>query len=94
MTAQEIYDAVLKYVGAVNYAEWYVGVTHNIKERLFSYHRVTSNVPHGYAEALDSNHSRSAEAALLELGFDGDTGGGSTDAKNVYVYRKVQGTVR
>lgn len=61
MSAQEIYDAVLKYMGNANYAEWYLGITNNLEERLFGYHRVTSLIPHGYVEALDSNHSRSAK---------------------------------
>lgn len=85
----------MKYVGVADFARWYVGVTHDIEERLFGYHKADRLSGAWYhATALDASHSRAVEAALLKLGFDGGGGGGDTTASRVYVYRKDLGTVR
>lgn len=95
MTAQQIYEAVLAHVGTDNLANWYIGITNNVEERLFRYHNVnrTSN-GWCHAQAIDHTHSRATEAGLLKLGFDGGSGGGDHTAIHVYAFRKDLGTVR
>lgn len=95
MTAQQIYTEILQYVGATNFSNWYVGITHDIEERLFGYHKADRLLGAWYhAPAIDATHSRAVEAALLKLGFDGGGGGGDMTASKVYVYRKDFGTIR
>jgi predicted GIY-YIG superfamily endonuclease len=40
MTAQQIYQEILAYMGASNLANWYVGITNDVEDRLFGYHNV------------------------------------------------------
>lgn len=97
MTAQQIYQEILAYMGASNLANWYVGITNDVEDRLFGYHNVhRTNGAQYHAPALDVSHSRAVESALLNAGFDGGTGGGGDgdSATYVYVYRKDYGTVR
>lgn len=95
MTAREIYDEILRYVGASAFASWYVGITNDIDERLFGYHKADRQFGAWYhAPAINAVHSRSVEAALLQLGFDGGGGGGDHSAVHVYAFRKDQGTIR
>lgn len=94
MTAQEIAEAVAKYVNEHGglYNGWYAGITGNIERRLFVDHGVSRNGEWIYAPANTSVTARSVEAYLHKLGCDGDTGGGDHSATVVYVYKKVLGT--
>lgn len=95
MTDEDIYAGILQHVGTDTFSNWYVGITNNIDSRLFGDHAVSREYGHWYhAPALDSDHSRSAEQALLNLGFDGGNGGGDNTAVFVYAFRKDLGTVR
>lgn len=95
MTAEQIYNEILTYVGSSNFANWYVGVTNNIEERLFGYHKVHRTDGAWYhGMAIDHTHSRAVESGLIKLGFDGGTGGGDEKAAYVYAFRKDYGTVR
>ncbi|HSX17625.1 MAG TPA: hypothetical protein VLH86_06015 [Patescibacteria group bacterium] len=95
MTAQQIYNEILAYTGPTGIANWYVGITSDIEERLFGYHNVHRTDGAWYhAQALDHTHSRAVESSLLELGFDGGVGGGDHTATYVYAFRKDFGTVR
>lgn len=95
MSAQELYDAIIQHVGTEHFANWYVGITHDIEERLFGYHNVNRHSDgwiHGQTHS--STAARSVETALLGDGFDGGDGGGSDAAVHVYAFRKDYGTVR
>ena len=95
MTAQQIYDAVLAHVGGDQFTNWYVGITSDIQQRLFGYHSVhRTNHRWIHGTAMNSDHARSAETALLALGFDGGDGGGDVGSLNVYAFRKDAGTIR
>lgn len=95
MTAQQIYDEILAYVGADRFADWYIGITSDIEARLFGYHKVDRQFGQWYhATALDHAHSRGVESGLLKLGFDGGGGGGDHTTVHVYAYRKNAGTIR
>jgi hypothetical protein len=95
MTAQQIYNEILAYVGTSRFADWYVGITNNVEDRLFGAHSVNRQFGAWYHTlALDANHSRSVEQALLNIGFDGGNGGGDNTTTYVYAFRKDPGTVR
>jgi hypothetical protein len=67
---------------------WYVGITSNVKQRLFNEHNVNEYNDSGYiiCQAINSEHARAAESNLFKLGFKGDTGGGDDTATFVYAY--------
>lgn len=95
MTAQQLYDDILRYVGTDNIANWYIGITRDIEKRLFGehcVHRTQHKWIHG--QAMSADVARSVEAALLRLGFDGGSGGGDYTTVHVYAFRKDFGTVR
>lgn len=95
MTAQQLYDDIVKYVGVDNLANWYVGIASDIEQRLFgdhAVHKVNHMWIHG--RTLSAEHARSVETALIKLGFDGGTGGGDSTTVHVYAFRKDYGTVR
>ncbi len=94
MTDKQIYNELLKYVSSGQFVDWYVGITNDIEKRLFTAHNVNRNGVWFHAPAINSIHARSAEQALLKLGFDGGTGGGDHTAVYVYAFRKDPGTVR
>lgn len=74
---------------------WYVGIASNIQDRLFGDHNVhATNHVWIHRQAIDANHARSAEAILLNMGYDGGRSGGDTATKHVYAFRKDPGTVR
>ena len=73
------------------YAEWYVGITEDLKERLFNGHKVKD--AYIYREAEDSKTAREIEKYFIEvIGTDGGTGGGDEDASFVYAYLKQSHT--
>ena len=95
MTAQQLYDDILRYVGNENFANWYVGITSDIHQRLFgdhTVHKINHRWIHG--QALNAEHARVTESALLRLGFDGGSGGGDFTSAHVYAFRKDIGTRR
>lgn len=95
MTAQQLYDDIIKYVGVDNLSNWYVGIASDIEQRLFGDHRVhRDNHRWFHGRALNVDHARSAETALIKLGFDGGSGGGDHTTAHVYAFRKEFGTVR
>jgi len=67
------------------YRGWYVGITSDWEERLFTGHQVPRKDCWFIARLCHSNaDARSVEEALLKLGCDGRGGGGDQTA--VYVY--------
>ena len=83
----------MKKSGITN-ANWYVGVTSDLNERLFGYH----NVPrknHWYIHRCAENDTdaRNIEVAYHKVGCKGSGGGGDRSAVFVYAYVITQQTV-
>ncbi len=99
MTDQEIFTQVTNWL-ATNFptdkrANWYVGIASDIQNRLFSDHNVhPTNHFWIYRQAVNAEHARSAEAMLLNLGYDGGRSGGDHTTMHVYAFRKDPQTVR
>jgi len=96
-TAQEIYNDITAYMRKHGYnaPSWYAGITQDVNQRLFGYHNVSEqNGIWIFRRAINVEHTRSAEKALLDLGCDGGDGGGDRDAVYVYCYLKTAGTKR
>lgn len=73
---------------------WYVGIAANARTRLFNDHRVVENGGRWiYEEANSSDVARDAESRLHDLGYSGDSGGGSDNTVFVYAYLKTSDTV-
>jgi len=79
------------------YDNWYCGIASDPDDRLFNNH----NVPKGKGKAWwikrnagNEQDARDTEAYLLNLGFDGDTGGGDYLTTHVYAYRKIPGVTQ
>ena len=68
-------------------SSWYVGVTSNVDERLFGYHRVPRQ-NHWFIWRRAINHvaARNIEAAYHRAGCKGSGGGGDHSAVIVYAY--------
>jgi hypothetical protein len=76
------------------YKNWYCGIASIPKKRLFEEH----NVPESeswwiVANAGNQEDARDTELYLLQLGFDGGTGGGHFPTTHVYAYRKLRTTI-
>lgn len=76
------------------YGNWYCGITSDPDQRLFTDH----NVPRGEGKAWwikrsagSEQDARDTENHLMQLGFDGDTGGGDNSTIHVYAYKKIPG---
>lgn len=91
-TTQELYDWLDAYIqkNGGQHSQWYAGIASDPKARLFSDHNVIEN---GGAWAFDwaasDDDARAVEQALLKLGCDGGSGGGSYTTRAVYVYKKT-----
>lgn len=99
MTAQQIHYEIVNYLqtyfGADHIHNWYVGITSDVKQRLFEYHSVDlSSKGWIWRQAHNSEHARIAESLLINRGHDGGVGGGNYAATFVYAFRKDPGTVR
>jgi len=71
-------------------SDWYVGVTSDIEQRLFTDHKVPKKDHwYIYRRALTADDARAVEKAFLDWGCDGGTGGGEDDAMFVYAYLKT-----
>jgi hypothetical protein len=72
------------------YQGWYVGITKDIDERLFGYHRVDrQNGFWCYIQAKSSTIARDIEKFFTEgCHTDGGPGGGDDDSDIVYAYKK------
>ena len=96
MTTTEIVEAILAYQAKEGgpVASWYVGISDNAKERLFSGHGVEEkNAWWIHCEADTEPWARAAEKVLLGEGFVGGPGGGTGgDTVFVYAYRKGPNT--
>jgi len=91
-TKQEIIDDILNHIhkNSTDSDYWYVGITKDIEERLFTFHNVTSC--YIYRQAPSSKIAREIETYFLELGADGGSGGGDDDSSFVYAYKITNNT--
>ena len=66
----EIYAHMQKQGGQLS--DWYVGITSDIEQRLFTDHNVPrKNHWYAYRKATTADEARSAEKAFLDAGCDG-----------------------
>ncbi|HEV3192979.1 MAG TPA: hypothetical protein VGY54_20875 [Polyangiaceae bacterium] len=79
-------NAHMQQAGLPN-SSWYVGITSDIGERLFGYHKVPRQ-NHWYIYRQAANHiaARNIEAAYHRAGCKGSGGGGDHTAVLVYAY--------
>ena len=77
------------------YNDFYIGITDNIEERLFGFHKVPRE-GHWYIwrPADSAETARKIERYYLAKGMDGDTGGGDGDTRYVYCYEIKKGTTK
>lgn len=77
------------------YSDFYIGITDNIEERLFGFHRVPRSGHWFIWHPADSaDAARRIEKYYLDKGMDGGTGGGDGDTRYVYCYEKESGVTR
>ena len=99
MTDQDIFAQFTTWL-ATNFpndqrGNWYVGIASDIQTRLFGDHNVhPTNHVWIHSRAVNAAHARSAEAMLLNLGYDGGKSGGDDTTVHVYAFRKDVGTMR
>jgi hypothetical protein len=82
-------DAYMRQSGIPN-NRWYVGITSDVQNRLFVYHRVSR--PNGlwiYRQCPNEQSARTLEAAYHRAGCKGGAGGGSGDGSCVFIYAYV-----
>ena len=93
---QEIIDDLKKYIQEKrgDYGLWYVGVSSNARNSLFSEHKVKEKEDFWiYKTALSSEIAREVEKYfLIVLGTDGLIGNGEETSRMVYTYRKTTHT--
>lgn len=95
-TAQQAVTAIEEYrkKRGGQRSEWYAGIAKSPRDRLFSDHNVDEkNGNWKYVRCSTDDAARAAEKALLEAGYQGGDGGGSSDTKYVYAYRITKDTV-
>ena len=88
----EINNWILK--GGVGYGSWYVGISTNARDRLFSGHGVhEQNDWWIFREAESAQVAREIEMYFLQtLKTDGGPGGGDPTSNMVYAYKKSANT--
>lgn len=75
------------------YREFYCGITDNVEGRLFNEHNVSKDSGFWiYAPADSVEDAREIEQHFLDLGMQGDTGGGNKNSIWVYCYLIMQYT--
>jgi len=87
-TAEVIVNEInehIKQCSGEYYSDYYVGITKDIEQRLFTDHNVKEkDACWIHNRAIDIDNSRAAEKILLDKGMQG--GGGGGDDTSVYVY--------
>jgi hypothetical protein len=86
-------NAHMKASGVPN-TGWNVGITCDVDDRLFGYHKVSrQNNCWIYRRAMNSEQARAIEAAYHRAGCKGGCGGGDHTATFVYAYVVTSNTV-
>lgn len=90
MTAAEIIKAIDAHLMKSNreyYNQFYIGITSDIESRLFGDHKVPRENHWWIYQYADSEDiARDVERHYLELGMQGDEGGGTGSGNVKYVY--------
>ncbi len=90
---QEIVDAIAAHFRGTPYGDCYVGITSDVKSRLFGDHHVSEQDGHWiYRTASSNGVAREIEQYFLDAGMDGGEGGGDSSSTIVYAYEKTSGT--
>lgn len=92
MTKDEIISEFINYFGltqGTNFSNYYVGITNNVERRLFGEHNVQKSGVWIYCGARSKVVAQEVEEFFLNLGMDGDTGGGTDETRVVYCYLKT-----
>jgi hypothetical protein len=88
-TAQQVIahiDGHMQQSGVPN-SGWYVGITSDVEQRLFTEHKVNKqNGTWAYATADTSAIARQVEQAYIKAGCKGGPGGGDATSRVVYAY--------
>ena len=91
-TAQQIIvhiDGYMQKFPNTKNSQWYVGIASDVRQRLFSDHRVSEQLDGwAYMAADASGTARSVETAYHNAGCDGGPGGGDNTTTVVYTYLK------
>jgi hypothetical protein len=74
------------------YADWYVGIAKDPDRRLFSDHNVDRNGFPKHISATSERVAREIEKHLLDYGLSGGSGGGDSQTRSVYIYRRTSTT--
>jgi hypothetical protein len=91
---QEI-SAHIQNCGPASRSEWYVGIAYDPHQSLFTRHSVhPQNDSWIYRLAANDNEARAIESYFVAQGFDGGPGGGSSNTRYVYAFRKTRTTKR
>lgn len=97
MTKEEIIADIRSYFGFTvfsGYSNYYVGITNDINRRLFDEHNVSEQKDYWIYRTVDSKSAaQKNEEYFLNLGMQGDTGGGTDDTCIVYCYRITSSTI-
>src|SRR3989338_246691 len=81
------------YMDGEPYSDWYVGITSDLRKRLFNDHNVSeSNGVWIHRDAESEATARAVEKHFLDLDADGGGGGGDGSSRYVYAYRKTSTT--
>lgn len=76
------------------YRNWYCGIASDPDKRLFNDHNVPRKENEAWwikKKADSEKNARDTEAYLMQLGFDGGTGGGDYTTIHIYAYKKILG---
>ena len=90
--AQQVLNEITAHIDEQGgaYSGWYCGITSDIESRLFGDHKVPrENSWHVYRTCPNDTDARAVETALVELGCDGESGGGDQTTVMVYAYLKT-----
>ena len=69
------------------YKDFYIGITDNIDERLFGYHKVNKNTDWWiYCNGDTEDIARQVESYYINKGMDGGKGGGKGNGTTRFVY--------
>ncbi len=97
MTKEEIIADIRSYFGFTvfsGYSNYYVGITNDINRRLFDEHNVSEQKDYWIYRTADSKSiAQKVEEYFLNLGMQGDTGGGTDNTCIVYCYRITSSTI-
>jgi hypothetical protein len=97
ISKQQIHDDVLAHIKKEggNFNTWYVGITADVNQRLFTEHNVPrKNAWFIYREAFSADDAREVEKSMIEkYGTKGGPGGGDNNSKYVYAYKITSSTI-